>query len=137
MPNDMPPASPDPTDVDSVFPAVPQSAASARRFVRASLRRAGLADARIDDAALLVSELVTNALVHARGSVRVRILCDVNAIRIEVGDADDHEEEVTMQPLSPERGSGRGLRIVDVLARRWSTRSRPDGKAVWFELERA
>jgi anti-sigma regulatory factor (Ser/Thr protein kinase) len=121
-------------ELSALFPAVPNSVAAARRFVAASLRRVKLGPDAVADAALLVSELVTNALTHARSSVRVRVRVDDRLVRIDVFDS--AAAPVTLQPLDPVADSGRGLRIVDALATDWNAVERPGGKTVWFELRR-
>jgi anti-sigma regulatory factor (Ser/Thr protein kinase) len=81
------------------------------------------------DAALMVSELVTNALVHGVGTITLRIDLEVDVLRVEVAD----EGEVALDP-SPTPGAhgGLGLRIVERLADDWGVR---DGSTrVWFEL---
>ena len=108
------------------------SAAVARRFVGEVVREAGLAE--LEDAAVLAAdELVANGLVHARTGLQVRV-CDVEgAVRIEVLDGSIHEPEPRRRlPEDAERG--RGLHIVEALARAWGSESRPGGKLVWCEL---
>ncbi len=109
----MPPAA----TAETVFPAVPESVGSARRFTRAALGRHDVEPQLIDTATLLVSELATNAIVHATSSVRLRI--DVgDDIRVEVRDGDDAPPVVG--ELDNEQESGRGLAIVTTLADDWS-----------------
>lgn len=118
---------------ETVFPAVPESVGSARRFTRAALGRHDVEPHVIDTAMLLVSELATNAIVHAESTVRLRI--DVgDEIRVEVRDEDS-------TPLAPETPgldaeSGRGLTILTNLASEWSWTTRSNGKVVWFSLAR-
>ena len=136
----LPPTPPEPMtdehqlELSALFPAVPNSVAAARRFVAASLRRVELDPAAVDDAALLVSELVTNALTHAHSAVRVRVRVRVDdrAVRIDVFDS--NAAAVELQPFDPVAESGRGLQIVDKLATAWDAAERPGGKTVWFEL---
>jgi anti-sigma regulatory factor (Ser/Thr protein kinase) len=106
----------------------------ARRYLaaRAAVWPAGL----LDLVGLLTSELVTNAVVHGRRPVELRLADDGDQITIEISDGDPH-------PLPGEAGrppntqqDGRGLLIVDNLADRWGCRLRrtPPGKTVWFQL---
>lgn len=126
----MPPA----ITAETVFPAVPESVGSARRFTRAALGRHEVEPQLIDTAMLLVSELATNAIVHATSSVRLRI--DIgDEIRVEVGDAD--ETPPIVPSPDPERECGRGLAIVTTLADDWSWSPRTSGKVVWFSLDRS
>jgi anti-sigma regulatory factor (Ser/Thr protein kinase) len=119
------------------FPAAPRTVPAARSAVVARLTEWGMDGVR-DTAALLVTELVTNAVCHGRGgSVDLRLLGpgdDVPAtLRIEVGD----EEPLPPRrrpDVRPEDESGRGLMLLAYCARAWGVRPRPRGKAVWFEL---
>lgn len=116
------------------LPAAPTSAAEARRFVRASLARSG--HGAMEDAALLcVSELVANVSLHTDASeCQVTIRMDPGSVVIEVAD-DEAVELPSVEPWSPVSEHGRGLRIVDALAREWGVRRRPhQGKLVWLRL---
>jgi anti-sigma regulatory factor (Ser/Thr protein kinase) len=121
-------------EVSTVFPSVAPSAAGARRFVAAALRRRGCPDDFVELVLLLTSELVTNAYRHARTETRVSVSFDGGCVRIEVRDVGGGEPE--LRPLDRDRVDGRGLRIVDALADRWGYDSSPDGTAVWFDLVR-
>lgn len=83
---------------------------------------------------LLVSELVTNAVVHARPPVHLSIDIDRWRTRIEVSDAVGRVPHAR----SADRGApgGRGLALVETLATQWGTTMSDDGKSVWFELKR-
>jgi anti-sigma regulatory factor (Ser/Thr protein kinase) len=118
--------------VETVLPATPASPGVARRFVGAALRRWEAAPTTVEAAQLLVSELVTNAVVHANSDVRVAVTVRNARIRVEVADRDDHPPRV--QPFGADAPGGRGLGIVDGLADSWGSDPRRDGKAVWFEL---
>ncbi|MFB7496802.1 ATP-binding protein [Streptomyces sp. NPDC056161] len=120
------------------FPAHPGAVRTARRAVREQLRVWGL-DSLADVAALLVSELVTNALRHATGPIGVRLVRRAAlgtalgaALRVEVSDPlpDPPRERVAR----PDDESGRGLQLVANSSRRWGTRPADKGKTVWFEL---
>jgi anti-sigma regulatory factor (Ser/Thr protein kinase) len=108
------------------------SAAIARRFVGETVRAAGLTE--LEDAAVLAAdELVANGLLHARTGLHVRV-CDVEgAVRIEVLDGSVREPK-RRQRLPEDAEQGRGLHIVDALARAWGSESRAGGKLVWCEL---
>ena len=121
--------------MESLLPAEPASAGRARRFVVDTLQRLQY-DTMTDVAELLVSELVTNALLHAGSEVRVRVEADGSRIRVEVQDGSP--VNVRKRAVSPESTTGRGLALVDALATRWGSDAVTDrGKAVWFELEGA
>jgi anti-sigma regulatory factor (Ser/Thr protein kinase) len=84
-------------------------------------------------AALLVSELVTNAIVHAHSPVELRVTMLDTTIRVEVRDDSDAAPQIL--PPGPEPG-GYGLSLVDALAHDWGYELLAgDGKRVWFELE--
>ena len=119
-------------EFSTVFPSVAPSAASARRFVAAALRRWGCPDDFIELVLLLTSELVTNAYRHAGTETRVSVRLDGDCTRVEVRDVGRGEPE--LRPLDTDRVDGRGLQIVDALADRWGYHSNAGGTAVWFEL---
>lgn len=119
-------------ELSTVFPSVAPSAASARRFVAAALRRGGCPDEFIELVLLLTSELVTNAYRHAGTETRVSVRLDDDCTRVEVRDVGRGEPE--LRPLDTDRVDGRGLQIVDALADRWGYHSNAGGTAVWFEL---
>lgn len=119
---------------ETVFPAVPESVGAARRFTRAALSRHAIDPETVDIAILLVSELATNAIVHASSTVRLRIRVG-DAVRIEVSDASADGPEVMSG--DSERESGRGLELVSSLADGWDWSPRAEGKVVWFALDRA
>jgi anti-sigma regulatory factor (Ser/Thr protein kinase) len=113
---------------------VPTSARAARRFVSETLAQWG-ADRSVESAALLVSELVTNAVEHARTEVDVVIgrRRFHRVVRIEVRDRSAHRPR--MGGFDPTAPSGRGLALVDALSDRWGVKPDATGKRVWFELE--
>ena len=85
------------------------------------------------DAALVLSELATNALRHGLGEVVARASIDPDrAIQLSVTDSGD--ELPAMLPVDPERIGGLGLRIVDQLASAWGVAPFPGGKTVWATI---
>ncbi len=118
---------------ETVFPAVPESVSAARRFTRAALRRHSIAPETIDIAVLLVSELATNAIVHAASDIRLRVRVSED-VRVEVCDASSDAPAVGSG--DSERESGRGLELVTTLADGWDWAPRAEGKVVWFALAR-
>jgi len=102
----------------------------ARQFAR---RAAGDSSADIDTLVLLVSEVVTNAVLHARSDIRLDVLPGRDMVRVEVHDRSPVEPRVHHFHLTS--GTGRGLRMLEQLARRWGVESDPrGGKFVWFEV---
>ncbi|WP_121749033.1 ATP-binding protein [Streptomyces sp. E2N166] len=118
-----------------VFPAAPDAVRTARSLVRRTLHGWDL-DSVGDIAALLVSELVTNALRHATGPIGVRLVRHPagpdGMLLVEVSDPlpDPPRERVAR----PGDEDGRGLQLVASSAHRWGTRPGEVGKTVWFEL---
>lgn len=113
------------------LPASQVAPRRARRFVEDTFP--GPALPRLDDAKLLVSELVTNAAIRALSPVELRITQGRSAVRVEVHDHSCTWPIMVDAPPSAERG--RGLAIVDRVADRWGVEQVPgNGKAVWFEL---
>ncbi|MEU3862762.1 ATP-binding protein [Streptomyces sp. NPDC028722] len=113
-----------------------ESSPIARYFVRGVLRGWGLAGRVEDDAALVVTELVNNAVRHARTpSLRVTVCrTTVSTIRLGVIDLVPARLPVLRKPSEWDI-SGRGLAMVDVLARNWGYSRSPWAKCVWAELE--
>ncbi len=109
------------------------SARQARRFVDETLRRWDCDDL-LDTVELLVSELVTNAVIHARSEVDVTVQLLPDRLRIEV--ADQSPEGIRRRALTPDGSSGRGISMVESMALAWGVTTHRAGKAVWFEVAR-
>ena len=109
--------------------------ATARRFV--AEEAAQLPTELVADAELLVSELVTNAVVHGRDAITLRVNVHPPGIGIAVHDRGDADVEMPPDPPDPSRPGGRGLLIVRALATAWGVTPSdpPPGKTVWFRLE--
>lgn len=107
--------------------------AKARQFVRAQLG----GDVDIDTATLLVSEVVTNAILHARTAVTLTVQQLGAAARIAVHDGSPVRPRV--HAFSVTAATGRGLRLLDQLAEHWGVDADPrtGGKTVWFEVGEA
>ncbi|AIA05710.1 magnesium or manganese-dependent protein phosphatase [Streptomyces noursei] len=108
----------------------PRSVARARELARDQLTDWGL-QALVDTTELLVSELVTNALRHGHGEIRLRLLLDRTLV-CEVWDADLAQPRRRRARDTDE--GGRGLQLVGLLSERWGSRRTPRGKTVWYEL---
>lgn len=112
---------------------VPASAALARLFVERTLGEWGC-DAFLDQSRLLVSELVTNAVLHARTDFELVVHMTPRGVRIEV--ADGSPAAPVVRRYEDEAMTGRGLALVEELAARWGVDEAPHGgKVVWFELD--
>ncbi|HYD11069.1 MAG TPA: response regulator [Acidimicrobiales bacterium] len=121
-------------EVKAGLQADTSSASRARRFVDEVLSR-WRCDDLLDDVQLLVSELVTNAVVHAGSEVEIAVRLLADSVRIEVVDT---ASGAPLRPSAPaaEDESGRGLLLVETLASAWGVEPLEGGKAVWFEVPR-
>jgi PAS domain S-box-containing protein len=120
-----------PATVEVQLPAEPMTVGVARRAVRDALAVAGASHLG-EVAQLVVSELVTNAVVHAGTPVTLRITAGPDALRVEVEDGSPHLP--VLRTWADTAGTGRGLRIVEEHADRWSADHSGAGKVVWFEI---
>jgi two-component sensor histidine kinase len=85
--------------------------------------------AGVETALLVISELVTNAVVHGRPPIQLRLRRSGTHVVIEVHDAASFLPR-RLRP-TPDDEHGRGLQLVALLADRWGTRPTRDGKSVW------
>ncbi|WP_335933324.1 SpoIIE family protein phosphatase [Streptomyces sp. PTD5-9] len=122
----------------ATFEPVGRSVATARAFVRDTLQGWGYTDV-VDDAVVLTSELVTNAVVHAGTTADVLCLRTEDGVRIEVSDHYPEREVPLQRPgpgfAGPDRENGRGLLLCASLASRWGVEYSPAHKHVWFQLD--
>ncbi len=107
--------------------------------VRPVLAEAGLTEL-LDEALLLTTELVTNAVLHARTEMDVEIAADADSLTITVTDSHtgpfSHNRPGPVRAIDQLDERGRGLQLVDQIATYWGTLYYPDRKGVWFRLER-
>jgi anti-sigma regulatory factor (Ser/Thr protein kinase) len=113
------------------FPPSRQTPAATRTFVRAALQTWAM-DGVGEVVELLATELVSNVVSHVGSSMTVRVSRRAGSVRVEVDDASD-QLPVMRDPSPTDRG-GRGLLIIDRLARSWGAERRDGGKTVWFEV---
>jgi hypothetical protein len=113
------------------FVPVPLAARAVRRFVADALDAWQLPD-MVDDASIVVSELATNAMLHASSPFWVTISRAGSVVKIAVHDASCAAP--AGRPAPEEATSGRGMEIVAALSLRSGTDVMPDGKIVWAEL---
>ncbi|UNZ20854.1 SpoIIE family protein phosphatase [Streptomyces sp. 891-h] len=113
------------------FPAQPESVAEARRNARAEL--AGAPQELAETAELLLSELATNAVLHARTEFEVSVSRSGDTVRVQVSDRLPARGLVP-QERRPDPGTGLGLVLVEELAARYGTETGEERKTVWFEL---
>jgi anti-sigma regulatory factor (Ser/Thr protein kinase) len=109
-----------------------RSPTEARRFVARTLTPL-LGREDVETAMLVTSELVTNATLHAGTECEIELRGTPGALVIRVSDFD---RQMTLERTSfgAEMTSGRGLRLLEVLCRRWGVEPRDRGKTVWCEL---
>jgi anti-sigma regulatory factor (Ser/Thr protein kinase) len=120
------------TQLEATLPHTNDAPLMARRSLAQWLASA-LSTQEMDDAELLVTELVTNAVVHGRGKIILRADLSDERLLIEVID-EGHGFEREVRYHDFDRVGGRGLGIVDTVASRWGIH---EGTThVWFELER-
>lgn len=114
------------------LPVRPNSCAVARQFVRTGLLGARWAG-DVEAAVLLSSELVANALGHARSPCFLALRVERTRLRVEVADADPDPPVVGHPGI--DSAHGRGLVLLDALASAWGSRVEEGrGKTIWFEL---
>jgi anti-sigma regulatory factor (Ser/Thr protein kinase) len=112
----------------------PASVRNARVFTAHVLGEGGVEASVIELAVLLVSELVTNAALHAGGDVRMKVHFDAYWVRIEV--EDNGRGRPLVRPFTTDQPNGRGLGVVDTFATDWGTERHTNRKVVWFEIAR-
>lgn len=111
---------------------LPDAASHARRFTARTLRAWGLGEAA-DTVLLVVSELVTNALVHTEGQVRLDITLTGDRLRIAVGDGSPRTP-VKPAIINWHDTGGRGILLVEAMSAAWGTMPLSGGKQVWCEI---
>lgn len=110
----------------------PGSVAGARHFLSSVLDDWGL-QPLIEGAALLVSEVVTNALLHARSGADVHVQRTSTGVEVEVRDLDERLPAARL--VDDDAESGRGLFLLDAVASDWGAEPSAAGKRVWFRLD--
>ncbi len=115
------------------LPGHEESVSEARQFIKKIL---GAEHPALENATLLVSELVTNSVVHSdsRNGGRVTVVVTECGDLIHVDVADEGSESQPRVQGDPHAEGGRGLLLVDLLAERWGVRDDAAGRTVWFEL---
>ncbi|MFF4835819.1 SpoIIE family protein phosphatase [Streptomyces sp. NPDC001315] len=112
---------------------VPEAVRHARRFTRRTMRAWGVPERNLDTVQLVVSELVTNALVHTDGQVRLDLTLVNHRLRVAVFDA---SPRTPAKPTSIgwEATGGRGILLVEAVSDAWGTVPVSGGKQVWSEI---
>jgi len=117
---------------EAVVPNRPDSTPAARVFLSRLLDGWGVPDHVIEDASLLASELLSNAVRHGAGSVTLRVEVDHGVVQVRVHDDDPGVPAV--RESDPASVDGRGLFIVQYVADQWGSDPDDPGKTVWFQL---
>jgi anti-sigma regulatory factor (Ser/Thr protein kinase) len=120
---------------DQHLPAQASAAATGRAFARSFCQRHALTEETTDAVVLLVSELVTNAYLHARSTTHLTLALRDRLIVIEA--SDNSPTPPTVQEPSRTRSGGRGLLLLENLGSRWGVRPDIDGKTIWVEIDDA
>lgn len=122
----------------TALPASTLSAWRARQFVASVLRGAHCQDLTIfERLAIVTSELVTNAVIHTRTAIELRMTVDPGSVYLEILDGSPERPERRAPALG--ETSGRGLVLVDALVDDWGVKDLDDGlgKLVWIRLDAA
>ncbi|MCD9874524.1 SpoIIE family protein phosphatase [Streptomyces guryensis] len=112
---------------------VPEAVGHTRRFTRRTLRAWGVTRDDMDAVLLVVSELVTNALVHTDGQVRLDLMLLDNRLRVSAADSSPRTP-VKPTSIGWEATGGRGILLVEAMSEAWGTVPVSGGKQVWAEL---
>jgi anti-sigma regulatory factor (Ser/Thr protein kinase) len=112
------------------LPPEPASATRARELAREYV--ANCPPEVVDTVALLVTELVTNAVLHARTELHLIVETEPGVVRLRVEDR--ALGTPVLRHYDTDDVTGRGLALVELLATRWGVEPRPEGKSVWCEI---
>jgi anti-sigma regulatory factor (Ser/Thr protein kinase) len=113
------------------LPPEPASIPAARHFAVDALDELG--GGPREEIELLVSELATNAVLHAGTGLRLTLCRSRQCVRVEVRDGNPRPPKVILRP-DPMRPGGRGMCLVNAIADDWGVDLTDDGKTIWFEL---
>jgi len=112
--------------MDQLAPAL------ARRFLLETVCEVHLSRV-LDEAELLVSELITNGVEHGAPPITLRVTCDgTSGLRVAVRDGSPRPPQA--RDAGPEDDSGRGIALVDMLSTSWGVETSERGKTTWFTL---
>lgn len=118
--------------VQTEFHSHPRAVPGGRRFLTTTLASWQMPSDLVDTARLLTSELLTNAVVHAGGTLTLRVERSATELTVEVTDQGEARPRPRQADATDE--SGRGLTLISALAHRWGTRPHDQGKTVWCTL---
>ena len=116
--------------------SVPEPVAAVGRQIRRTLRVVltgwGLAADVVEDALLVVEELVTNVVDHAHTRFQLAVRLTNHVLRVAVRDCGSGLPRV--QPFDPNAARGRGLQVITAIAQQWGCDPHEGGKTVWVDL---
>ncbi len=115
------------------LPPIPASVPVARH-VLLDLLRTWQSGHDLDDAALLVSELVANVVDHVEGEAVLRLELTLAEGWLRISVADGSAIRPVVRELDTDRPRGRGLQLVGAIADRWGAEDHQGGKRIWFEM---
>jgi anti-sigma regulatory factor (Ser/Thr protein kinase) len=118
-----------------VVPADPAAVSGSRRFLQQTLTDWGVDEETTDTAVLCLSELVTNALMHTQSGCVVQVSLEQGLVMTTVRDGGKVSRALTVPLEDQSQVHGRGLLLVDALAKRWGSELHEGGTTVWFVLE--
>jgi anti-sigma regulatory factor (Ser/Thr protein kinase) len=119
---------------ETTLPSRAASVGAARRFLVRTLE--GWELQGLDyDASVVLSELVTNAVLHAGTEISVRVSYDEGCLRLEV--SDESPRMPVAKRRNPSAATGKGLVLVDALATEWGVRPEANGKTIWANFAEA
>ncbi len=121
-----------PRSMTSMHEPVATVAGQIRRRLRALLTGWGVSGDTVDDALLVVEELVANVLDHARTRFELIVRLSGSVLHLAVHDTSPGAPQI--RPFDPQASRGRGLQLVETLADRWGCDADAVGKTVWAEL---
>ena len=118
--------------VHAELPFVPDAVPQARAIVRT--HGASLPPVLLADAELLTSEVVSNAVMHGAPPLHLAVVAGEDHLSVEVSDGSDLVPSLFTADSEPDSVSGRGLRIVQLIASGWGIEPSDHGKTVWFRV---
>ena len=123
---------PRPQSARIALPRSPASVGAARRFIQARTAAWSFPEPAGSQLVLIGSELVTNAVLHARTGLTLTLELRDGRVRISV--KDQSQAPATLRHYQADALTGRGLGVVAALSERWGISAAPDGKVVWAEV---
>ncbi|WP_090012562.1 ATP-binding protein [Lentzea albidocapillata] len=120
-------------EVRVILTAEGGSCARARQVVREAAASWGLSEDLVDDAQLVVTELVSNGIDHGEGPITLTVSRKAGGMLVEVHD--ESSELPQLRPVDPSSPRGRGMQLVRALSVNWGTTPQSGGKVVWAQLE--